>query len=272
MAKDSIYKQELSRVDEIEAEIAKCVVLAPQDGLVVYYVSEQARSGGGSQQSLVAQGEPVREGQKMMQIPDLSQMVVNVRIHEAMVSNLRNEKNRTDKSTWQLAQIRIDAIPNRTFHGHIKTVDTVASQQDWFASDVKLYKTVVSIDEPVEGLKPGMSAEVTIYADESPTEVLVVPVQAIVGTISLGDSPRCYLVGPDGQPEQSNIVVGMSNQRLVEVKSGLREGDKVVLNPASLSLLAEDGEMKRSKSGSKNDDESQDSAGDGNHATRRARP
>ena len=93
MAKDSIYKQELTRVEEIEAEIAKCLVLAPQDGLVVYYVSDQARSGGGSQQSIVAQGEPVREGQKMMQIPDLSQMVVNVRVHEAMVSNLRNEKD-----------------------------------------------------------------------------------------------------------------------------------------------------------------------------------
>jgi len=234
MAKDSIYKQELSRVEEIEAEIAKCLVLAPQDGLVVYYVSAQARSGGGSQQSLVAQGEPVREGQKLMQIPDLTQMVVNVRIHEAMVSNLRNERDPKVRSTWQLAQIRIDAIPNRIFHGHIKTVDTVASQQDWFASDVKVYKTVVSIDEPVEGLKPGMSAEVTISADESPTDVLIVPVQAIVGTISLGASPRCYVVGPDGQPELRDIVVGMSNQRLVEIKSGLKEGDKVVLNPASL--------------------------------------
>ena len=60
---------------------------------------------------------------------------------------------------------------------------------------MKLYKTVVSIDEPVEGLKPGMSAEVTIYADESPTDVMVVPVQAIVGTISLGARPRCFVRG-----------------------------------------------------------------------------
>ena len=254
MAKDSIYKQELSRTQEIEAEIAKCLMLAPQDGLVVYYVSDQARSGGGSQQAIVAQGEPVREGQKMMQIPDLSQMVVNVRIHEAMVSNLRNEKDPRDKSTWQVAQIRIDAIPNRIFQGHIKTVDTVAGQQDWFASDVKLYKTVVSIDEPVEGLKPGMSAEVTIYADESPTDVLVVPVQAIIGTISLGASPQCYVVGPDGQPELRDIVVGMSNQRVVEVKSGLKEGDKIVHNPAS--IMGDDGGTKTGKSAGKNEDDS----------------
>ena len=71
LAKDSVYKQELSKKQEIEGEIAKCTILSPQDGLVVYYVPEQVRGGGGTQQSIVAQGEPVREGQKMMQIPDL---------------------------------------------------------------------------------------------------------------------------------------------------------------------------------------------------------
>ena len=236
LSKQSVYKQEQARAQEIEAEIARCVVLSPQDGLVVYYVSDQVRSGGGSQQGIVAQGEPVREGQKLMQIPDLSQMVVNVRVHEAMVSHLRKEKSSKETSTWQNARIRIDAVPNRIFAGHVKAVDTVAGQQDWFASDVKLYKTVVSIDEPVEGLKPGMSAEVTIYADESPTEVLVVPVQAIVGTISLGAHPRCFVVGKGGQPQRRDIVVGMSNQRLVEVKSGLSAGELVVLNPAALTV------------------------------------
>ena len=261
LAKDSVYKQELTRKQEIEAEIAKCLVLAPQDGLVVYYVSDQVRGGGGSQHSIVAQGEPVREGQKMMQIPDLSHMVVNVRVHEAMVSTLHNEKDPKDKSSWQPAEIRIDAIPNRVLRGHVKTVDTVAAQQDWFASDVKLYKTVVSIDEPVEGLKPGMSAEVTIYADESPTEVMVVPVQAIIGTISLGASPKCFVVGADGQPKLRDIVVGMSNQRLVEVQSGLNEGDKVVLDAAP--LLAEDVETNFGKEDS-NKDDAQDSGGNGN--------
>jgi HlyD family secretion protein len=242
LARQSVYKQEQTRAHEMEAEIAKCLILAPQDGLVVYYVSDQARSGGGSQQAIVAQGEPVREGQKLMQIPDLSQMVVNVRVHEAMVSHLRNAKHTKDQSAWQIAQIHIDAVPNRIFRGHVKTVDTVAGQQDWFASDVKLYKTVVSIDEPVECLKPGMSAEVTIFAEESATEVTVVPVQAIVGVISLGAHPQCYVVGNDGQPQRRDIVVGMSNQRLVEVKTGVAEGERVVLNPAALT--ADDREKK----------------------------
>ena len=113
----------------------------------------------------------------------------------------------------------------------------------------------------VEGLKPGMSAEVTIYADESPTEVLAVPVQAVIGTISMGAHLKCFVMGADGQPELRDIVGGMNNRRLVEVKSGLKEGDRVVLNTAS--LMGEDGETKLGKAGFKNGD-AQDSGDDVN--------
>src|SRR5205823_1496383 len=74
---------EKARKSEVEAELLKCVLRAPQDGMVVYYVPEQVR--GGAPQSIVAQGEPVREGQKLLQIPDLSRMQVKVRVHEALV-------------------------------------------------------------------------------------------------------------------------------------------------------------------------------------------
>lgn len=242
LAMESTYKQEQARKADYENEIAKCVMFAPQDGLVVYYVPEQVRGGGGSQQSIVAQGEPVREGQKLMQIPDLSKMLVNVRVHEAMVSHLRNETDVNDPSTWQPAQIRVDADSARLLRGHVKAVDTIASQQDFFAADVKVYKTMVSIDEPVEGLKPGMSAEVTIIADETPDEVLSVPLQSVVGTITTGAKRQCFVLNAADQPELRDIVVGMSNQRSVEVKSGLKEGDRVVLNP--MPLLPEETDLK----------------------------
>ena len=76
----SVYEQENTKKKEIEAEIAKCLIYSPQDGLVVYYVPDQVRGGGGSQQSIVAQGEPVREAQKLMQIPDLKQMLVKTKV------------------------------------------------------------------------------------------------------------------------------------------------------------------------------------------------
>src|SRR5262249_52775958 len=67
---------------------------APQKGMVVYYIPEQARFGGGSQQSTVAQGEPVRESQKLIRIPTLSKMLVKVKVHEAMISKVRGKEYR----------------------------------------------------------------------------------------------------------------------------------------------------------------------------------
>src|SRR5439155_21214858 len=72
--------------------IRKCLIYAPQDGIVVYYVPEQSRMGMGNKQSVIAQGETVSEGQKLMQIPDLSKMIVNTKIHEAMVARVRGEQ------------------------------------------------------------------------------------------------------------------------------------------------------------------------------------
>jgi RND family efflux transporter MFP subunit len=246
---ESIYQQELARKQDLESQIAKCIIRAPQDGLVVYFVPEQVRGGGGAQQSVVAQGEPVREGQKMMQIPDLSKMLVTVKVPEAFVSNLKNPDPHDKDAQRQMAQVKVDSFSKQILNGHVKSVDTVASTQDWFASDVKVYKTKVAIHESIPGLKPGMSAEVTIFADESAEPVLVVPVQAVLGTISAGAERKIYVVGDNGNTELRDIVVGMSNERVVEIKSGLQEGDRVVLNPAS--LLKEGSELKPGKPPSK---------------------
>lgn len=276
-AKQSIYYQEGMRYREIEDEIRKCVIFATHPGLVVYFVPEQSRFGSGSQQSIVAQGEPVREGQKLMRIPDLSKMCVNTRVHEAMISRVRGEKwQRTGFSDCvqatlavsidplasaftqlafahdhqdfseehrkleqrlvahgQPAQVRVDSFPGRVFRGHVTTVATVASQQDFLSSDVKVYQTMVAIDEPVEGLRPGMSAQVTVFTDARSDDVVAIPVQAIVGAAELGRKRKCWVMTPTG-PQERDIIVGISNDTMAEVKSGLDEGDEIVLNPRVL--------------------------------------
>jgi multidrug efflux pump subunit AcrA (membrane-fusion protein) len=281
LTKKSIYEQEEARYREIDEEINKCVLLAPQDGMVVYYVSEQSRWGSGSQQSIIAQGEPVREGQRLMRIPDLNKMLVNTRVHEALVSRVRGELTRPtgfgdtvraalmttpdalarllgqtgfavlrehfrDKEArvvygGQPAHVRIDAFPDRLLRAHVKNVATVASQQDWMAADVKVYQTLVAIDEPLEGLKPGMSAEVTILVDDSVQPALTIPAQAILGTPAMGKYRKCFAMTEEG-PQEREILVGLSNDKMAEIKSGLRAGEQVVLNPRA--LLSEKEKMK----------------------------
>jgi multidrug resistance efflux pump len=221
----SLYQQELTHYKEIEDEIKKCKIYAPEDGMVVYFVPEQARGGAGSQQSIIAQGEPVREGQKLMQLPDLKHMLVATKVHEALVSRVKR---------GQRATVRIDAYPDHVYHAHVETVATVSAQQDWMSADVKVYVTKVAIEEEVENLKPGMSAEVTITVGDPLEQVLTVPVQAIVGSVEMGGRRRCYVITPNG-PEPRDIVVGLSNDRMAEIREGLKEGEEVVLNPKTVA-------------------------------------
>src|SRR5207302_2004618 len=109
----------------------------------------------------------------------------------------------------------------------------------------KMYTTRVAIKaDELEGLevKPGMSAEVTIIIADSLKDVLVVPVQAVIGGSEMGSKRSIVVMTPDG-PRERKIVIGGSNEKLAEVKeyevkdgeeTGLKEGDTIVLNPKSV--------------------------------------
>jgi hypothetical protein len=224
----SVWETQQKNYQEVLDEIKKCNIYAPQDGMVVYFIPEQARYGGGSQQSIIAQGEPVREGQKLMQIPDLKHMLVNTKVHEALVSRVHAD---------QPATIRVESFPDRVLHGHVESVATLSAQQDWLSADVKVYVTKVAINpEDIEdlNLKPGMSAEVTIEVSDALENVLTVPVQAVVGGSEMGSQRKIFVMTPEG-PQERLILVGLSNDKYVEIRDGLQEGDEVVLNPRSLA-------------------------------------
>jgi multidrug resistance efflux pump len=240
--KKSIYDQGKTKYDDIITEIKKCRLAAPQDGLAVYYVAEQTRWGIGRQQ-LVAQGESVAENQKLMQIPDLKHMFVNAKIHEALVGRVHK---------GQPASVRVDATGNRKLRAHVESIANTPSQQDWFAADVKVYATKVGIDEEVEGLKPGMNSEVTITVDDALQHVLTAPITAIVGSAELGAKRTCFVLTAAG-PEEREIEIGMSNEKDAEVRSGLKEGENVVVNPKVLvgnkAKTREAGEFKKETNG-----------------------
>ncbi len=291
-AKQETVNQEEKRLKDIRDQIRDCRIDAPQDGMVVYYIPEQSRFGGGSQQSIIAQGEPVREGQNLMRIPNLQKMQVVARVHEAVISRIRADEfeskgiaeaftawaqfsrrfvlplqvlrhddvealsesiHKQDSKkiiTGQPARIKVDAYPDTPLKGHVRSVATVASQ-DYWSSDVKVYQTVVEIDETPDfsdnittsqkgpkrktkdkssGLRPGMSAEVTIQVENPLESVLTVPIQAILGGPELGDKRTVYVMTPEG-PKEREIRVGLSNDKMAEIREGLEKGDQVVLNP-----------------------------------------
>jgi HlyD family secretion protein len=227
LSKKAVFEQQDGLYKDLLYQIDQCRVKATYTGIVVYAVPEQSRGGMGSNQSIIAQGEPVAFGQKMMSIPDLSHMLVNIRVHEAFINHMRNGLPCT---------VRIPAVPNKTLKGHVKSVANVATPPDWMSPDVKVYQAYVEIDDSVEQLKlkPGLSADATIYTEVKAEHVLAIPVQAIEAPKDRASKPTCYVLTPHG-PEQRELELGLTDEKFREIKSGVSEGETIILNPHSLT-------------------------------------
>ena len=96
--------------------------------------------------------------------------------------------------------------------------------------NVKVYTTQVKMDQPLSGLRPGMTAQVEIIVSEL-DNVLSVPVEAIV---QYDDKYHVAVKKTDGVIEWREVTLGMSNQKFVEVKQGIKSGDLVVAKPLDL--------------------------------------
>jgi multidrug efflux pump subunit AcrA (membrane-fusion protein) len=89
-----LLEQQTRMLREIDEQIAECKVVAPDDiepnSMVVYFKSESNRFNT-SNTGMIEQGAQVKEGQKMLRIPNLHRMQVNTKVHEAMVARIRGD-------------------------------------------------------------------------------------------------------------------------------------------------------------------------------------
>lgn len=229
------YALQTTKVREINEQIDKCKIRAKRPGLVVYASIEDWR---GDDQ--IREGAQIRERQDIISIPDLSEMAVKVKIHEASIKLIQKE---------QKARIKVDAYPDEDITGEVVQVGILPDAQNrWMNPDVKVYETKLSIAGHHDWMKPGMSAQVEILVKEL-SDVLYIPLQAVVPV----DSQKvCYVVRGLGQPEKRVIEVGEFNNEYIEVKSGLKEGDRVLLRAPVQPEEA--GKAKDTKDGPKSKD------------------
>jgi HlyD family secretion protein len=176
-AEETKVAQEKDRLDKIEAQLKKCKIYAKGDGMVVYYVSPQRWGSEGKQ---IEEGAVVIERQKIIILPDLSEMQVRMLVHESKIDWVRE---------GQPARIRVDAFANKVLKGRVKSVATTPEQGPWYDRDKRNYPVIVSIDEPIEGLKPGMTAETTILVEQL-SQVVTLPVQCVR---TVGQTNYCYV-------------------------------------------------------------------------------
>jgi RND family efflux transporter MFP subunit len=203
---------EKRQLERLQKQLEKCVVNAPQDGIVIFYKRRWDDS------SRIRTGAAVNYQQPIFTLPDLDNMQVNVNVHESVVKKVRK---------GQTATMQIEALPNQTLHGKVLTVATLAQSDDWRGSGTKEYKTEVSLEDmPTDaGLRPGMTAEVKILVKTIPNAITV-PVQAVA---EFDGQHICYVLGSSGL-ERREVQIGDSNQQLIQILDGVAEGERVALD------------------------------------------
>lgn len=215
-------KLEVDKLKEIDDQIAKCTMTAPQDGTVKYaHISD----GRGDQQFIVDEGTLVRERQIIIKLPNADSMRVNITVNESLVQYL---------SEGMAADIRPVGY-DRVLHGKVEKVNQYAEPTGWRQANVKEYKAFVHIDDASADLRSGMTASVTVHCAEVPN-ALQVPVQAMYAH---GPKFFCF-VYDHGQWTAREVKAGATNDKFFVIESGLKEGDQIAMNPraylASVSL------------------------------------
>ena len=220
-AQESALGLEQSRLAHLAEQISKCIMRAPQNGVVVYPVPEDDDLA----HLFIKQGAIVRERQHVFSIPDTDILQVSVDVHEAMINQVK---------PGLTARIWIDVYPDVELTGEVQHVSSLPNDEDWRRSTVKFYETVVTLNEQGPHLRPGMSAKVEILIDEL-SDVLAAPVQAVVQRGQVG---FCF-VQESGQPQLQKVRLGKTNHDYVQLLSGLDQGQRIVLSPDMLGIPAE---------------------------------
>jgi RND family efflux transporter MFP subunit len=205
-------EHEKTRLAELQDQKRATVMYAPRDGMVVFANGDDRRD-----DFSVIVGADVRNRQKLLELPNFSAWMVETKVHESVIQQVK---------AGMEARIAVDAFPNRTIVGTVSKISVMPdSTGRWMSPDVKQYIVNVEIDPPAGmQLKPGMSSRNEILLDNL-KNVLYVPIQAVS---SHAGKPYVMLRDDSGVRERA-IEVGKANDAVVEVKSGLEEGDQVML-------------------------------------------
>lgn len=244
----------LNRVNDI---LRKHNVIAPIAGLVTYLPVRVGET--------VVPGVQNSEGSTIMTIADMSIVTAEVKVDESDIINVQ---------LGQQAEISVDAIPNKTFTGHVIEIGNTAilrssgvavSQSNTSSQEAKDFKVVVAMDNPPDETRPGLSCTAKITT-ATRKNVLGIPIQALtVRTKGDLDTSRnkplnpdpatvkankeevtgVFVVSKEGKAPFRKVTTGISGATDIEVLSGLEEGDQIVTGPYQVIRTIKNGAMVR---------------------------
>ncbi len=168
------------------------------------------------------------EGKPLLTIADLSTLIVKSELNQIDVARVALD---------QPVTLSLDALPGKKFTARVTKIAPAAVKAE--ARDAEVFPVEATLsftgaaDEGKEGIKSGMTADVRILVDTLPARLLV-PIEAVVKAEGKSTVQK-VVVGADGKKkgEKTEVVVGKSNDREMEITSGVKEGDELVVDPGS---------------------------------------
>lgn len=235
---------EKAALESSRHELTKVRITSPIDGVVLRINISKGQS--------TVMGAMNSAGTELMTVADLSVLQVELEVGEAAILDVR---------VCQETRVSIDALPNRKLTGKVTEVGTSpvappAGQQDRGVS----FRVIVTLDEVVEGVRPGFSASAEIVT-ATRSKVLAVPIRAVVAReLPVDDKEQAITTTPvpagtkkklfegvmrtrDGKAQFQAIKVGVTGKEHFEVLDGLAEGDEVVTGPHKSLRDLKDGSL-----------------------------
>jgi HlyD family secretion protein len=125
--------------------------------------------------------------------------------------------------------ITLDAFPGERFEGQVRRIAPYVLEIEKQARTVEVEAIFTNPDD-YSRLLPGYSADLEIIL-ETRKSVLRIPTEALLASDLVGGKKHRVLVLPDGDDtlHEKTIEIGLSNWKLTEVRSGLEQGDQVVI-------------------------------------------
>jgi HlyD family secretion protein len=209
---DAQVQQAEASLKQLEEQLSYTTVTSPIDGVVL---SRDVQVGDAVSSILVLGSTATL----VMTLGDTHQVYVKGKVDESDIAKVY---------LGQAARIKVQSFPNRTFAGRVTKIAPLGVEKD----NVTTFEVQISIDNPGGELKANMTANGEIVLEEH-KNALSIPEQAV-----LYDKDRNASVWvPDTRSKDGHRIVsiktGISNGSRIEVLSGLKAGDKVVLQQTS---------------------------------------
>lgn len=219
----------LFQIDQAQASfqstldtLSKTVYNSPIDGIITSLRVEEGE--------IAMIGTMNNPGTILMTIADLSVMEVEVEVDETDVIGVE---------IGHLAEVRVDALPDQIIMGEVTEIGSSALQKATTSQESKDFKVIITLVAPPQSLKPGLSASADIITAEK-KEALAVPISALVLREKKDEENK----NTDEQEEgvyvvESNRVKfipvekGIMGEMMIEIISGLEEGQEIVVGPYS---------------------------------------